>query len=177
MSKCHGKNCPCSLSKRHEWFIAYCDLRDRMVKQLAALPPTPTPHEVDAGGEEYRDILRRERDEASAEVARLQEALKQRTQQLDDAGAAITLLGQNWVTDRTRAEKLEAEAQALRERLEWAAPVGTGTAPKTGHRVAEPKHREDSTVLLHCTACAAEYSSNPTEPCPSCGVRLRAIRS
>jgi hypothetical protein len=43
MSKCHGKNCPCSLSKRHEWFIAYCDLRDRMVKQLAALPPTPTP--------------------------------------------------------------------------------------------------------------------------------------
>jgi hypothetical protein len=41
-STCHGRNCPCSLSTRHEWFITYCDLRDRMVA-LAALPPTPTP--------------------------------------------------------------------------------------------------------------------------------------
>jgi hypothetical protein len=44
MSRCHGKNCPCSLSTRHEWFIAYCELRDKLVAMNAPVAPrTPEP--------------------------------------------------------------------------------------------------------------------------------------
>jgi hypothetical protein len=73
-----------------------------IARQPSAEPPAPPAHEVDAGGEEYRDILRRERDEARAEVARLQEELKQ---------AQITLL-----LGRGRADELSSLMRLI---LSW----------------------------------------------------------
>jgi hypothetical protein len=94
--------------------------------QPAAEPPAPPAQvltaEQDAilGGEEYRDILRRERDEARAEVARLQEELAESNVKrsiLLQQNAAFRLQLQNLDHEIKRTAKLEAEAQALRAGL------------------------------------------------------------
>jgi hypothetical protein len=98
------------------------------VQDSAAFISNEQVHEVDAGGEEYRDILKRERNEARAEVARLQEELKQAqsatfTSERFRAEDAWSHNGDLIVTakdrDRwkSRAAELEAEAQALRAGL------------------------------------------------------------
>jgi hypothetical protein len=111
------------------------------VQDSAAFISNEQVHEVDAGGEEYRDILRRERDEARAEAVRLQEELENLLMdRSDNSGRYVHLLfcngsrtgpvghstddicccpiGQRVKRETRRADKLEAEAQALREMAE-----------------------------------------------------------
>jgi hypothetical protein len=157
---------------KSEGICDQCQLRADILEALlaapAAEPPAPPEpvqdsaafisNEQDAilGGEEYRDILRRERDEARAEVARLKEELKQaqitlllgrgRTDELSSLMRLIVSWTEadayghrnedqgGWreraATARRAAELLqsmlhlretaEAEAQALRERIQQA---------------------------------------------------------
>jgi hypothetical protein len=60
----------------HRDVVELADSHEALRAEVARLQAPPA-HEVDAVGEEYRAILRRERDEARAEVIRLQEELKQ----------------------------------------------------------------------------------------------------
>jgi signal transduction histidine kinase len=118
--------------------------RDKEQRLVPDEPPAPAAqvltaeHDAILGGEEYRDILRSERDEARAEVARLQEELKQaRTRAIvGEHRNLLERLGKSSMAEATedtlrtklaetelRAEQAEQSLAALLEQIATEAPT------------------------------------------------------